>query len=190
MQLREDADHVFLIVFGKVLEAFDDQADAGILIIEQGFFAVRGQGDVDLALVARVDAALDERALAVFQGANDARHLRRQDAEHALDVADDHGVVDVQQRQGEEFDFLEVGGAAAAAQRGQADLRDNLEQLQGEVFDTMSQGSGHDKTRGPGTRGRRSAGRRGPRAGVRRAGAFSMIKVDRGMSIAAGEQMR
>ncbi len=76
-----------------------------------------GEADVDLALVARIDLALNQRAIAVFQRADDARHLRGQDAEDALNVADDHGAVGLQNGQGEKFDFFEVAKAAPATQR-------------------------------------------------------------------------
>ena len=142
-QFVENADHLLLIVLADVLQALDDTADARVLVFEERFFAVGREADVDLALVARVDAALDERALAVFQGADDARHLGGQDAEQALDVADDHRAVRLEEREGEELDLLEVAAAAPAAQRGKTDVCHDFEKLVCDIFDTMTGADGH-----------------------------------------------
>src|SRR5262249_53332388 len=80
--------------------------------------------------------------VAVFEGADDARHLGRQDAEQALDIAHDHGAVGMQDGQGEELDFLEVA-VAAAPQGGQANLRYHFKQVPGDVFDPVSGADGH-----------------------------------------------
>src|SRR6516165_3619647 len=93
VKLVERSDQIVLIVVRKGGKLLNDSAHALALIVEQGFFAVVGQPHVDLTLVARVDAALDQRARAIFQGADNARHLRRQDAQHALDIADDQRAV-------------------------------------------------------------------------------------------------
>src|SRR5580765_5006766 len=105
----------------------DDAADAGLAIIDEGLFAGRRQADVDLAFVARIDAAGDERPVAVFQSSNDARHLRGQYAQHALNVAHNHAFAVVEDGERQELDFLEVGNATASTQGGQADLRNDFE---------------------------------------------------------------
>lgn len=144
-QLVEDAHHVFLVVLVDVFEALDDAADTAALEFEEGLFAVGGEADVDLAFIAWIDAALNEGAVAVFQGADDARHLRGQHAQEALNVADDHRVVRLEQRKGEEFDFPEIAAAAPAAERGKTNLRDDLEQFVGHVLDTVTSADGHGK---------------------------------------------
>src|SRR5206468_11334539 len=65
--------------------------DALPILFLQGLLARLGKVDVDLALILRIDLAGNERQLAILEGTDDARHLCRQDAEQALDVADDHG---------------------------------------------------------------------------------------------------
>ena len=76
--------------------------------------------DVDLAFVARIDSALDQRTFAIFQRPDDARHLSGQHAQHTLDVANDQGAVLLKQRERQEFDFFQVACTASAAQRGSA----------------------------------------------------------------------
>ena len=143
VQLVQQSQHVVLIFIGEVVQAFDNTADAFILVIQQGLFSRRSEDDVDLALVAGIDAALDERPFAVFQRADDARHLCRQHTEEALDFAHDHGALSMEKREGEELDFLEVAAAASAAQAGQADVRDHFKQVLGDIFDPVSGADGH-----------------------------------------------
>src|SRR5262249_12378503 len=80
----------------------------------------------------------------VLQGADDARHLRRQDAEDALDVADDHGPVLLEDGEGEELGLLEVAsGAAAAEGEGQRELREKLEGAVGQLVEPDRAASGN-----------------------------------------------
>src|SRR5262245_37279813 len=95
-QTLEQPRQFFLLIFGNVAELVEDAADRGVAVIEERFFAGGSEGNVDLALVAGIDAAGDEGSVAGFQGADDARHLGRQHAEHALDVADDHHLMRMQ----------------------------------------------------------------------------------------------
>src|SRR5438874_1253388 len=68
----------------------------------------------------------------------------RQSAQQALDVADDHALAVVQDGEGEELDFLQVGAAAASAERGQADLRDDFEQVLGDFIHPKAGAGGHE----------------------------------------------
>jgi len=165
VQFMQDAEHFLVVVFGQSLELLDDAADADALVIDEGAFAVGREADVDLAFVARVDAALDQRAGAVFEAADNARHLRGQYAEDALDVADDHRLMRLQKGQRQEFDLFEIAGAAAAAQRREADLRDDVEEFVRQVFDAGASANGHGRDsiagaeRLPGSGGRADKGR-------------------------------
>ena len=85
-------------------------------------FAPRGHHHVDLALVARIDVAGDQRPIAILQRANDPRHLRRQHAQQPLNVADDHGSVLGQDRQSQKLDLLEIARPPFAAQGRQRQL--------------------------------------------------------------------
>src|SRR5260370_32769305 len=75
VKLVERSDQIVLVIVRKGAKLLHYSAHALALVVDQGFLAVGGQLHVDLALVARVDAALDQRALAIFQGADNARHL-------------------------------------------------------------------------------------------------------------------
>ena len=61
---------------------------------------------------------------------------RGQHPEDALNVADDHGPVLVQDRQGQEFDFLEVPALSPAAGSGQAEVGGDGEQLAPQLVGT------------------------------------------------------
>src|SRR5207253_6445125 len=95
----------------------------------QGLLPGTGHAHIDLTLVARVDLASNERAFAVLQGANNPRHLRRQDTEQALNVPDNHGAVGMQNSQRQELNLLEVSRTLAAAQRRQTQLRYDFEEI-------------------------------------------------------------
>ena len=78
----------------------------------------------------------DHRPIACFEGADDARHLGRQDAEQPLNVADDHGAAAVQQGEGEELDLFEAVGPTASGRSGQAEVGEQLEHVLGDVLKT------------------------------------------------------
>src|SRR5262249_5408776 len=141
--------------------------------------------------VARVDAALDEGALAVLEGTDDARHLGGEDAEEALDVADDHAAMRLEQRQREELDLLEVAAAATTAQGGKTDVRHDFEEFVGDVVDAMAGADGHGcRLCASGVLGRWSLPQAAGEALRSRKNAYSMINVDNGLSIARAEGSR
>src|SRR5207253_8560014 len=130
---------------GQRPHAFGEAGDAIGLELHEGFFPRGIQDDVDLALVAGIYAALNERALAALQSADDARHLRGQDAQEALDVADDHGAVGLEDGEGEELDLLEVAGAAAATERRQTEAGEHVEEVLGDVFEALAGAGSHGR---------------------------------------------
>src|SRR5262249_40349946 len=127
-ELVEQAGKLLLVLVREVAKQLDDPPNACSLVVQQGLLAGVCQTDVDLALIAGVDAAADEWAITGLQGADDARHLGRQHAEEPLDVADDHGAVRLEEAQRQVFDLLEIAGTPPAAQGGQAELADDLEE--------------------------------------------------------------
>ena len=92
--------------------------------------------DVHLAFVVAIDLAGDQRRVAVCQGADDARHLRRQDTQDALNIADDHGVAVLEDGQGEELHLLDGIRVPAAAQgQGQRQVSEELEGTVGQLIE-------------------------------------------------------
>jgi len=89
VELAQNARDIAEVVAGKFGEEARDGADARGLVIEERGSAGCRQDHVDLALVHPVDAAGNQGPLAGLESADDARHLRWQDAELALQVADD-----------------------------------------------------------------------------------------------------
>ena len=70
---------------------------------------------------------------------DNARHLRRQDSQQTLDVADDHRAAILENGQGEEFNFLEISRAASARRR-QAQVGKDLMQILGNLFQPLGKG--------------------------------------------------
>src|SRR5262249_60080476 len=101
-------------------EELADPPNPDCSVIVQCFFSGGGHPDVDFALVVRIDPAVNEWPVPRFQGANHPRHLCRQNPQLALNVADYHRPVILEERQREIFDFFELSGPPQSAKRSEA----------------------------------------------------------------------
>jgi hypothetical protein len=125
--LGKDIRQAIQVLFAKPGQQLIDRAHVKSLVLLQGSLAFNCQAHVNFAFVARVDLAGDEGLLAFFQGADDAGHLRRQHAENALDVADDHCALALQDDERQELRFLEVAQSPAGARQIKTKLRGEVE---------------------------------------------------------------
>ena len=101
----------------------DGFGEAGVAEFFVGFSAFGGEGDVDFAFVVRVEFALDEGLVEVgFERTDDTGHLRGEDADGALDLANgedgggaDEGIESEELRFGEVSDLGTLPGGEAFA---------------------------------------------------------------------------
>ena len=87
MNLFQQPLEIVEVFFGQPAQQAGDYLHAPGLMILMGVYAGRRKSDVNLALVMRIDAAGDQRLIAIFQRTDDARHLRRKNAKLTLNVS-------------------------------------------------------------------------------------------------------
>ena len=127
LQFFDESGECHLVIFVEIAQDLNQAGSSRHLIIRERLFSAGRHDDVDFSLVAGIDVTGNEWTIAVFQRTNDPRHLCRQHTKQALNVAHDHGAVLGENRQRQEFDLFEIARPALAAQRGQRQLRDDLE---------------------------------------------------------------